>query len=152
MECRAKNQWGRENPNWRGGRITEPDGRVRVYSPDHPLAIKDGYVYEYRLVAEKKLGRFLRNDEIVHHIDGDPSNNDPENLEVMSQSRHAFIEAAMRKTNPSGIRTSGVRQTPNGKRWSARATWRAKENYLGTFNTKQEATDAVQAFWNNREP
>ena len=33
--------------------------------------------HEHRLVAEEKLGRPLRKEEVVHHIDGDYKNNDP---------------------------------------------------------------------------
>ena len=45
--------------------------------------------HEHRVVAEQKLGRPLRKGEIVHHIDGDYRNNDPDNLMVLpSQSEH----------------------------------------------------------------
>ena len=39
--------------------------------------------HEHRLVAEEKLGRPLRKEEVVHHIDGDYKNNDPNNLMVL---------------------------------------------------------------------
>lgn len=44
--------------------------------------------HEHRLVVEKMLGRPLKPGEIVHHKDGDKHNNDPDNLEVMTQSEH----------------------------------------------------------------
>jgi hypothetical protein len=44
--------------------------------------------HEHRVVAEQMLGRPLRRGEIVHHIDGNKHNNDPSNLQVMSQSDH----------------------------------------------------------------
>lgn len=45
--------------------------------------------HEHRVVAERMLGRKLNPGEIVHHIDGDKRNNDPENLIVMkNQSEH----------------------------------------------------------------
>ena len=45
--------------------------------------------HEHRLVMEQKLGRKLFHGEIVHHIDGNSLNNNPENLIVLTQSEHA---------------------------------------------------------------
>lgn len=48
-----------------------------------------GYA-EHRLVAAGKLGRPLRTGEVVHHVDGNPRNNHPDNLRVFpSQAEHA---------------------------------------------------------------
>jgi hypothetical protein len=45
--------------------------------------------YVHRCVAERKLGRKLRQQEVVHHIDGNPLNNTPSNLWVYkNQSAH----------------------------------------------------------------
>ena len=61
-----------------------------VYAPGHPDARLFGgsHIYEYRLIAAQKIGRVLHRDEIVHHINGDHTDNRPENLEVMTQGAH----------------------------------------------------------------
>jgi hypothetical protein len=44
--------------------------------------------HEHRVIAEEKIGRKLEKGEIVHHIDGNKQNNDPSNLEIITQSVH----------------------------------------------------------------
>lgn len=61
---------------------------VNALVPWHPNGV-DNYVYLHRLIMEAKLGRYLTEDEIVHHIDENPENNHWDNLEVMTQSEHA---------------------------------------------------------------
>ena len=55
---------------------------IGVYMPNHPRATKEGVVYEHVLVAEAKLGRYLKDGEVVHHIDEDKYNNSSENLMI----------------------------------------------------------------------
>ena len=82
------------NPNWKGGKTKHVRGYVAVLCPEHPRAHKNsGYVFEHILVAEQKIGRPLRDDEEVHHIDGDKSNNDPDNLQVLTVAEHRLLHS-----------------------------------------------------------
>ena len=55
---------------------------------DHPLSNKQGKVYHHRHVASVKVGRWLSDNEVVHHIDENKLNNKSNNLEIMSRSEH----------------------------------------------------------------
>lgn len=63
------------------------DGYVRLYRPEHPLAMTDGWVLEHRAVAWDG-GLFTDPTLHVHHRDEDPTNNALENLEPMTHSEH----------------------------------------------------------------
>lgn len=43
----------------------------------------------HRPQTERRLGRKLTTDEIVHHKDGDKSNNNPTNHEVKTRTAHS---------------------------------------------------------------
>ena len=74
-----------------------------IYSPEHPAAIKNKrYVAEHRLVAEVKLGRYLSEQEIPHHINGNTLDNRPENIEVLTISEHNSLTASTRGRDKHG--------------------------------------------------
>lgn len=62
---------------------------------NHPKATKYGYVLEHVVVAENMLNRMLEKDEVVHHLDGNKKNNNPENLEVMNKRQHNSLHGKM---------------------------------------------------------
>jgi hypothetical protein len=77
--------------NWKGGRIKR-SGYLYIFKPDHPNAGKQGYVAEHRLIMEKKLKRFLRKEEVVHHINQDVTDNRIKNLELFaSHGQHTKL-------------------------------------------------------------
>jgi len=61
-------------------RTKQTNGYVRIIMRNEDG--KNYYRYEHCMVAEDKMGRELRHKEVVHHIDGDKSNNNPDNLMV----------------------------------------------------------------------
>lgn len=79
---------GENAANWQGGRRKTKAGYIYIYTPDHPYSTKAGYVMEHRLVMEEKIGRYLEQYEVVHHVDGNKSNNDIGNLELKTNGKH----------------------------------------------------------------
>jgi endogenous inhibitor of DNA gyrase (YacG/DUF329 family) len=75
--------------NGRNARLND-EGYVYVWEPDHPGSFH-GWIYEHRLVAEQTIGRPIRPDEHVHHINEVKGDNRPENLEVLPANRHCSI-------------------------------------------------------------
>ena len=71
-------------------RAIAPNGCGSINSNGYILLTVDGKrVYGHRIEAEKMLGRKLKSFEVVHHIDGNTSNNKHSNLKVYtSQSAH----------------------------------------------------------------
>lgn len=75
-----------------------------IYKPEHPSAIgtRKLYIAEHRLVMEEHIGRYLTNDEIVHHEDEDTLNNKIDNLILMSVSEHNKHHAYKRNRSENG--------------------------------------------------
>ena len=65
------------------------NGYIEIYMPQHPNSRANGVILEHRYVAGQKLGRLLLPEEVVHHLDEDKFNNDPNNLIVFkTQADH----------------------------------------------------------------
>ena len=63
-----------EHHLWKGGRYINDAGYYMVYSPEHPRAMKNGYVREHIVISEKAIGGILPNKCQVHHY-GDKLDN-----------------------------------------------------------------------------
>ena len=91
---------GALNPAWKGG-VTyfrkhgnyKPIKYVRCPAEYMPMARKDGYVMEHRLMVAQHLGRPLLRVEVVHHKDHDPTHNQLDNFQLFaSNSDHKLYE------------------------------------------------------------
>lgn len=89
MSPKPKPRYGPANPAWKGGvTFFKTHGNyigvkyVRAPEWARPMARKDGYIMEHRLVMASWLGRLLTRTEVVNHLDHVPANNDRTNLEL----------------------------------------------------------------------
>jgi hypothetical protein len=74
-----------KHPRWKGGFYFR-DGYVYVISKEHPFANGIGYVKKSRLTMEKHLTRFLKPEEVVHHINGIRNDDRIENLKLFKNN------------------------------------------------------------------
>lgn len=72
-------------------RIEKPRGYRYFLDKKHPLANIDGRVYYHRHIASIKVGRWIGKLEHVHHVDGDVSNNSPDNLAILTNREHQAV-------------------------------------------------------------
>lgn len=76
--------------NFKTGRQKRQGGYIAIYSPKHPFAI-DNRIFEHRIVMEKKIGRYLYPEEVVHHINKIVSDNRIENLMLFANDSEHHI-------------------------------------------------------------
>lgn len=70
------------------------DGRLRV------VLVRDNKkktVSYPKFLMERKLGRYLRNNETIDHIDGNFLNNDFSNLQILDRNVHASLDVLRNK-------------------------------------------------------
>ena len=93
LERLAKKQIGINHPNWKGK--SHDKGYVLIRNKTHHRT-REGYVYEHILIAEEKIGRRLKNNEVVHHINCIKDDNRKENLKVLLVGQHKGLHNTLR--------------------------------------------------------
>jgi len=84
LAMKKENHW-----NWKGGIRKHCGGYIWKLSENHPFKDKLNCVLEHRLIMEEHLGRYLKLEEVVHHINNIHSDNRIENLKLFeSKSKH----------------------------------------------------------------
>lgn len=71
-----------------------------------------GWRVEHKMVVEHIIGREILDNEVVHHMDFNPSNNHPSNLMLMDKHEHLSFHAKLNNIHKTG--------KPNGKIAAAR--------------------------------
>lgn len=132
---------GEKNHGWNGGRIVDKHGYILIHLPGHPGSNSNGYIREHRLVMEQKLGRSLLPLEVVHHLDSNPQNNDPDNLEIYSKNGdHLRDELTGRcpqwsEEGKERICQATLRSIPLRPPWTEERRQKARERMLNRQRT-----------------
>ncbi|MCX5844307.1 MAG: HNH endonuclease signature motif containing protein [Deltaproteobacteria bacterium] len=93
----SESRKGSNHPSWKGGK-KRSHGYIYLTKKEHPFADKRGMIFEHRLVIEKHLGRYLKPEEVVHHINGVLDDNRIENLMLFPNNKaHLKFHYQLRK-------------------------------------------------------
>jgi len=82
---------GELNTNWNNGQYITSKRLVYLKKPEHPNSDKRGYIRRSVFVMSQQLNRPIKDNELVHHINGNPSDDSIENLVIISRQKHASI-------------------------------------------------------------
>ena len=96
-ECDARSLGGKiaaqirinKTKDFIGKKVRQKSGYYEIYTrKTHPYRPNDNWVREHIIVMENFLGRRLEKNEVVHHIDGDKTNNNINNLDLCTINEH----------------------------------------------------------------
>jgi len=108
---------GQPCPNFKG--FINVAGYIYIYQPKNHRATKNGYVKRSILVAEKTFNHSLKDNEIVHHINKNKSDDRPQNLIIMTRNKHMALH-----------------KNSKGYKWTKKQREKLSKSLLGNQNWK----------------
>lgn len=110
---------GPQNGRWNGGTWVNSSGYVMVWvGKDHPMASCRAYAKRCRLVLFETQGPPPNGDEHAHHLNGDKTDDRPENLEWRDPSDHSRYHLTSERAKKIGAK--GGRKAARLKRQQQR--------------------------------
>lgn len=131
-----KNLPPEQQPGYKGGRQKTGSGYIQILIPQHPFADKRGRILEHRYAMEQFLGRYLKKEERIDHINGDKSDNRIENLRLATHSQN-LCNRGKPINNTTGYKNIHLDKRSN--KYSIQIGFETKIYSLGSYRTLGEA-------------
>lgn len=143
--------------------ITHPSGKVLIVCDCHYPMLKDIFWHPWQSGREKgtdkwrwknthrdhykhvntQIHRYIMGSPkgmVIDHIDGNPSNNQCNNLRIVTRSQNNANQIGAKKNSKSGVK--GIYWHKTANKWCAEVVHRRKKYYLGLFDDLEDARKA----------
>ncbi|MFA5375841.1 MAG: HNH endonuclease [Dehalococcoidia bacterium] len=144
-----------DGPYFYGARIKDKARAGRAFFQYTYADGRKKHVLRSRRIVEEDIGRTLRPDEHIHHINGDVTDDRIENLEILSASEHATLSLTGRPSPLKGKEKGFTHGTLYGwmkKKCQCDICLKAKKTWHGKRSTvrRNKRKDAGVAEWQTR--
>lgn len=115
--CHLNHAKGSHAGRWNANKIVSSHGysRIRV-GKSHPLSDPNGYAYEHLVVWVSCGNQRPASGQIIHHKNGDKTDNRIENLEVITKSKHNSIHNVKKQRDKRGRFSSLSNNNSSGEK------------------------------------